>query len=480
MRREFARRTALLALAQVLGRAGALVMAVVLVRIMQPDEWASLALLVSVYLVAQQIGGFNIFQGLFYFYVPAVPRDRRGVAAQSTVLMAAAGLVLALAIVGFGPWIAGDRFGVAGLFPILALAVALETPSLGGQHLLLAAERPRAASLFTGAFSLLSVVAIVGPVLAGHGLPGAMYGLVAYAGVRLIVYLIVLGAVTPAGPAALSLAAARSQFLYALPLGLAIGAAALNRQLGKWLVAWLAPGDFGAYAVAANEIPVLAVVPAAASAVLASRIVEAFHRRDRERARAYWLAATGRVTPMVVGVTVAVVLLARPLVEILFTSDYLVASLPLQIHTLIMLHRVAEYGGMLRAAGDTRSLWFSSLVLLAANALLGLPLVRVFGMEGAALAALGANVIAWFYILGRIARVLGVGIRAAFPWITWTRSLLAAVIAAAAAWLISSSMPDTAWLQMLLRAGVYVAFLVLLLRWLRVRQSLREMPEDEG
>jgi O-antigen/teichoic acid export membrane protein len=90
---------------------------------------------------------------------------------------------------------------------------------------------------------------------------------------------------------------------------------------------------------------------------------------------------------------------------------------------VILLHRVAEYGVVLRAAGRTRELLIASLVLLVANAVAASVLILIFGPIGAAIGTLIANVVAWLWVLRRVAEVLQSSVKQVFPWKEWSSQI---------------------------------------------------------
>jgi O-antigen/teichoic acid export membrane protein len=473
------RRTDLITVGQSLAKASGLVLALILVRILNNDEWATIALLFSIYSVATAFGGMNIHQGIYFFYSRLDPGARRLLAVQTTGLLAITGILTAGIILGLEPWLAGSPFQVAGLLGWLAIAVVLEVPTLGAPQLLLAAERAGGSAAFTTVSAVFQIIAVTTPLLLGLGLTGAMMGLTAYAAIRFVVYAGLVLGLTPPGPVRVDWSLIKEQVVYTAPLGLSMGTAVLTRNVGKWFVAAFDAPNFGAYAIAATEVPFVSIVPYALGAVLATRLVHAFKSGRTDLSHGYWMASTSRMSLLVIPATIGIVLCAPQLIVLLFTSEYVAATLPFQIHSVILLHRVAEYGIMLRAAGDTRSLWWASFVLLLANVIFGLPATLLFGMLGAAVAMLAANVIAWLFILWRIAHVMRVGLRAVFPWTLYTKVLLVALIAALmTAWLARVA-PETAGMQLTVRALLFGGICLTGIFVVRLHRSLPGVPEDD-
>lgn len=464
---------------QSLAKAAGLVLALILVRILSPDEWATIALVFSIYSVATAFGGMNIHQGIYFFYGRLEQSARRMLAVQTTGLLAVTGLAAAAIVLALEPWLAGGPYRMSGLMGWLALAIALEVPTLGAPQLLLAAERAGASAAFTTAAALAQIAAVTVPVLLGRGLTGAMIGLAVYAALRLVTYSALVVGLTPRGPVRFDWPLIKEQVLYTAPLGLSLGTAVLNRNLGKWFVAAFDAPNFGAYAIAATEVPFVSIVPYAIGAVLATRLVHAFKTGRSELSHSYWLASISRTALLVIPATVAIVLCAPQLIELLFTAEYLAATLPFQIHSVILLHRVAEYGIMLRAAGDTRSLWWASFLLLAANVALGLPLTLASGMLGAAFAMLAANIVAWMFVLWRIARVMHVDLRSIFPWSLYGRVLLVASLAAVATDRLTAFAPAGVPVQLTIRLALFGGLFVGTVLLLRLHRALPTIPEDD-
>ena len=448
-----------------MARVSQIVVAFILVRALDKDEWSALALVLSIYLAAIGLGTLNLHQGVFFFFGRTPPDERRRLALQTAGLLGASGLLTALIVLCIAPVITSGPYAIAGMMPWLALAVALEMPTMGGAQMLIAAERPGVAAAYDGLMAVLQVGCTAGPVLAGAGVQSATIGLAVFAVLILRTF--------PAGHGRFAWALVKEQLVYTAPLILAIGTSVLNRHLDKWIVAAFDPANFGTYAIAAQEVPLISIVPYAIGAALATRIVQAFRDGDRARVRAYFHAQTTRMSLIVIPSAMALILVADELMVLLFTDAYALATFPFQIYTVILLHRVAEYGLILRAAGDTRSLWLASLVLFLGNAAFSAPLTLWLGMVGAALGALIANVLAWVFILWRIGIALGTGLRGAFPWREYGLVFAVSSVIAVATGALVARLDLEPTASLALEAGLFtVAFLAAV----RIGKLHRRMP----
>jgi len=297
-----------------------------------------------------------------------------------------------------------------------------------------------------------------------------------YAGVRAVLFGVLVFRLFPGPIAPRSRALLKEQIAYSLPLGFAMLTAMLNRQIDKYLVAAILPqNEFAVYVVGANEIPLVTVLPYAVGAVLMIRFVKGYAEGEKASLLKIWHNAVFHVSLVVLPLTVLFLVIGEDLAVLLFSEDYRGASLPFRIYTVILFHRVAEYGLVLRAAGDTRSLWTASIILLVSNIALSVPLVFLLGMPGPALATLIANVPAWLYVLHRIGRCLGADLKTVFPWRGYLKVLAVSALVAAVVTPIAVFNPwgPAACIALVVPAfiGVYVVA-VQLLRITNVRDWL--------
>jgi O-antigen/teichoic acid export membrane protein len=331
---------------------------------------------------------------------------------------------------------------------------------------LIATSHFAAAALWDLVGTAVILAATIGPVVAGAGVSGLIGGLVATGLLRAALGVFVVTRVLPPSTSGLPTGVLLDQLRYGLPLGLTVAVAMLNRLVDKWFIAAFRPGDFGVYAIAAQEIPLLAVLPYAGGAVLVTGLVEAFRTQERQLAHRHWIELTSSMSLVVVPIGVALILVAPELMVAVFTADFAPGVIPFQLFTLVTLHRVAEYGMMLRAAGRTRDLLVVATVTLCSNLVLAGIGAAIGGMIGASVGTVIASGLGWWVALGRIADALGVPIGQAFAWRTWTSALAVTATAAAIAH-GAASVTDEPGGRIAIKLVVFVAVVAPLLRSIR-------------
>lgn len=435
----FARRAGLIAVGQTLVKLTQLILAIVLVRLLEPAAWNQAALLLTVYLAGTTLGNLNLHHGIVYLLPQTPPGQQRRLVLRTLGALFAIGGAIAAVLVAVAPLVFTDTLADRGLMFWVAIAIAFELPSVSIGMTLISLERWWAVASWDLVGTAMIVSATVGPVALGYGVDGLVMGLVVAGVARLTAGLLATTLLLPPSDSGPAQGLLRSLLRYSLPLGIALGVSICNRFVDKWFIAVFHPDEFGVYAVAAQEIPVLAVLPYAGGTALVTTLVVSFQAGDRSRARELWLQLTSTMSLVVVPLAIALVLLAPELIVLIFGREFSGGVLPFQIFTLVTAHRVAEYGMLLRAAGRTRALLQVALVTLASNTLFAGFGARLGGMTGSSIGTLLASAVGWMFALRWIADSFGVGLRHAFAWRAWTSTLVCAAIAAGMAQLVTDA-----------------------------------------
>jgi O-antigen/teichoic acid export membrane protein len=124
---------------------------------------------------------------------------------------------------------------------------------------------------------------------------------------------------------------------------------------------------------------------------------------------------------VVVPITLALVVIGPELLRMVSGRSSATAAFAFQLFTLIGLHRVTEYGAVLRAAGRSSDVIKASLVLLLLNGAMAGVGGAIAGMVGVTIGSLSAFIVAWIFALHLLGRVLSKSIREVFPWLVWVR-----------------------------------------------------------
>jgi O-antigen/teichoic acid export membrane protein len=428
------RRIGWLTLGEGVARTGQVVSAILLVRFLAPSAWNVIALGLSVYLVAVTIGSLNLEHSILFFLPQLTQHQTNRLLYQTVNLLRISGIVCGAVIVFVQ--VGTGVLGTMAIALCIACAVACELPTVVMTPIFIARGEEQYGSMWRSGHALIQFFALMVPALCGFGAMGIASGLAVSGFIRLTAFTVVFRRFIN-GEHVHTPGLLKRQILFCTPLGVALAAGVLTRSMDKWLVAWHEPLMVGIYSIAAFEVPILAVLPYAGGAAIAVSMVTMFHNNEVSDAHSVWWHQARMMSLVVVPLTMGLVVVAPELFEILFSHSYRTSVLPFQIFTLIGLHRVTEYGAVLRAAGRSVEIVYSSLILLGSNLVFGYIGLQIHGLVGLTVGSVLAFLVAWVWILSRLKNVFAVSMRHVFPWSTWTSSVAVSCATAAVAFFLS-------------------------------------------
>lgn len=423
------RRTAWITIGQGVHTASQILVATFLARWMSGSDWSKMAYLMSVYFAMLVVANLGLHHGMPYFISHLNARGQRRVVFRSMTALLVSGLVVAAVLYLASGALTQQWDGLAGLVALMGIVIAVELPSTICAMALVAMERSLLSAIWEGSMGLVTLITVFGLFIQNNGLRAACIGLLIAGVIRSVTAVIALLWATRQNNSqndvdgSLSIPRIRDQITFALPLGATIIVSVLNRSLDKWLVAAFHPARLGEYAIAAQELPIINILPVAGGAAIAVSLVHHLARGEHPTALKVWIEQSIRLTYVLVPAVSILIICSPEIIELMFGRQYRSGAPILVIFTVILLHRVAEYGVVLRAAGRTRELLIASLVLLITNAVAASILIIIFGPIGAAIGTLIANVVAWLWVLRQVAVVLESSIKQVFPWKEWTQQI---------------------------------------------------------
>lgn len=448
-------------------------LAIVLVRLLTKGDFVVISFLLLVYETAKYLATLGFPDSVFYFFERIGTNARAGFALQTAGILVGTALVAGLVMVGLVPWLpallsewAPDNVAMVGsLLPVMALVAILEIPTWPVNNLMLAADRARSASWYSLMNSALTFAAIIGPIALGYGLPVAIWCLLAYSVIRLLVSIVWMWRILPRFETMPPRGMVRQQVGFAIPIGLSALVARINRNADKFIVSFFLPESIVAiYLIGATEIPLVKVIPFAVGSVLISRFVQFQMDDKRDELRELWYKGIEKVSLIVLPLTFVFITFAPEWMVLLFGEKMEAAAVPFRIYSLIILLRVTSYGSILQAFGDTKSVLRLSLSLLGLNVLFSVPATLYFGIIGTASAAVVANYVNLGFTLRMIGRHMGLPWHQVLPLKAYVRILALAVGSAAIVFALKSVLMTEAGPRVILLTYVPVygaAFLLI-------------------
>ena len=388
---------------------------------------------------ANALGSLGLHDAVFYFF-GRYPDRAAAIVRQTSALLLLASIPVVLVMVGVVlAFFHRPELNLLPAMPWLALVIVIELPTMPAVNQLIAHGRTSVAALLYVFFAVLRTVPVLLPAFTGWSLTTIPIVMGLFALGRLGTHLVILRAVYPLAPGQhwWDRAQMKEIFTFALPAGPAATVGKLMPQIDKYSALWLlGPIVFAIYNAAAFELPLVTLIPYAIGAVMQVRYVRLYASGDREGLRQLWYQTTQKTMVLVIPLAVVVIVMAPDLIGMLFDPDYARATVPFQILTVVLLHRVAAYGPILQATNQQRVLFATSVMLVGANILLQAPCTELFGFPGPAIATVLSVLPQWLFTLHRIGRALGGGIGISLPWRFYLRTLVVAGAVGAGFWFL--------------------------------------------
>jgi O-antigen/teichoic acid export membrane protein len=409
--------------------------AVFIARLLSKTDFAIVGYLLMVYEVARYVATLGFPESIFYYFEKLTKNYRKAFAIQTSVILVVTGILSAIIILlimlftdslitKFDPLV---RESIKALLPIIAGVAVLEIPTWSVHNVLLASDRQKEAGWYQIITSIMSFMALIGPLALGYSVEIAIYSMLIYAGIRFVGSFIWMWLILPNGDLKTPTGNLKEQISFSIPLGIS----ALVNQFNKWadksIVAFfLTEQAFADYLIGAQEVPIIRVIPFAVGSVLISRYVYYQLNNKKEELIELWHKGIKKVLILIIPLSIFFVVVAPQFISLLFESgdtNYQNAILPFQIYNLIILIRVAHFGGILQAFADTKGILKLSIQLVVLNMVLSIPFTLLFGIVGTATGTLLANIINWVFTVKRIGRHLEIKAKKVIPFFYYSKVL---------------------------------------------------------
>lgn len=238
----------------------------------------------------------------------------------------------------------------------------------------------------------------------------------------------------------------KSQFVrqvgYAVPFGLSGVLARARGQIEQWLVVGLfLPESLAMLAIAGSFTAILRLLRKSVGSILIPRMSSTHASGDVLRALELNNRGNLVICFMIFPAVVFIWLFAAPLVELLFTGDYLDAVPVIRVYTIGMIFMSVELATVLMIYEQGRFVAKVSAGVLLVSAVFSYLGAIYFGLPGVALGGVVGTLITRVLNFRRAASVLGVRMRYLQDWPTLIRILAGSIAAGVVTRAIASQLP---------------------------------------
>ena len=432
------RPTSVIVAGRTIGYIAAFAIPVVLARLFDQTEFGVYKQIFLIYGTLFVLAQVGVAESLYYF-IPRKPEEAGRHVANALVTLTLAGLACFSLLTLSAGRIAGalGTPELSAYVPLLGLFLGLMLMTALFEIVLVSRKRYLGAAWAYAASDVGRTLFIILPVVLFGGVRWVMFGAIAFAVLR---FLATLRALWREFGAALrpDLRLWRYQLAYALPFALAVAVEVAQLNFHQYFVAArFDAATFAIYAVGCLQIPLVDVIASSSANVMMVRMSESADRRG-PAAVAAWHPTVLRLAFVLFPLTAFLLLAARDIITILFTTSYL-GSVPIfMLWTLTILPAVFCVDAVLRVYAQTRFMFGLNVLRLAIVAVMIGWFISTFGLAGAVLVTLTATVTARVIGVVRISRLMHVRLIDVLPYGRLvTTAACAAAAAAPAYWMLS-------------------------------------------
>ncbi len=480
--RKLADQAGILAIGRLLAVLSEALVMLVVVRLMGKAEVGALTAVLLVYQTSVLVAQLGFPASVMYF-VPGRPaEERRAISWAFIRLLLGMGLVTAAVlclIASYALWSNGAGHVTAENAHIeasdtlrylffLAPLPLLELPARILPNLLVAEERARTAAGLSVFRTLGNSLSMLIPISLGAELHVIALCMVGFGVLQFLLLLHLVRDLYRDVERTAAPVTYRVLLKFAFPLGLTSIAATINNRIDRYLIlGFYSAARFAEYQAGAFQIPFITNVPYDVGTVLSPKLRELFSDGKAAEAIEQWRASIRKVALLVVPVTMVFFVAAEETMTLLFTSEYESAANVFRCYSALSMGRVAAFGAVIVAAGQSRQVLNAAIFSLVSNVLLSVPLLMLVGFIGPALGtalAFVPMVVVYCYYIARAAKL---PLRSIFPLKSYLKVVLLSAVAAGPALAIKLTLSAPPAVSLALQGVALLGSFALLGTWTR-------------
>jgi O-antigen/teichoic acid export membrane protein len=351
------------------------------------------------------------------------------------VLLLLIGLFGDQALAAFGKWISGDEGDPAELYALryMALFPVFDVLARVFPNYMIAIGRARGSAIFGVLRAIGLTASQLIPAALHLGLPGIVIGLTVFSGIQAIGIARVVREQERGVARVESEVSVREMLRFSYPLGVTDMINNLNQAVDRYAILLLFSAESLAdYGKGAWQIPVTSIAYTVGH-VYMPRFVELIGQGKGEEVMRLWRESIHKVSLIVVPVCMVFAVGAEEFVTVGFTAEYIGAAPVFRAYTILTMARVASFGALILATGQSALLMRAAGFSLLVNVAITIPLVLTIGFLGPAIGTVLAFIPAVALYCWYIARALEVDVRKTFPVTHWLGVVALSTVAAAPA-----------------------------------------------
>lgn len=208
----------------------------------------------------------------------------------------------------------------------------------------------------------------------------------------------------------------RKIITFSIPMGLATVVGTLHIEFDKLFIGkYFSTEELAVYTMASKELPV-SVVAGSISAVLLPRMVRLFKKNRNQEAVSLWGDSVVLSYILISILCTGIFVYAPEAMCLLYSEKYLSGINVFRVYSIVLLLKCAYFGTILNAIGQSKMIFYSSVIALGMNVVLNFVCYFIWGFEGPAIATLITTVLVAAFQLYASAKKTGISFEKIFPW----------------------------------------------------------------
>jgi O-antigen/teichoic acid export membrane protein len=405
-------------------QATTIVLGVILARLISKQTLGTYRQVLLAYNFIAGVLSLQLSSSLYYFIPKLGIEQRRRLVLQTslfTLLLAA----VTSAIMFFGAARIAGIFHNSDLAPLIRIFCLY--PFVARLLMLVPAfmisiDRPFRAGLYTTASSFSRVAVVVTLFAMGFELPAVMRSVIAVAAVVALIGCLEMLRFSPIGTWRISWNLIVEQFYYSWPLLAAVVVGTIGLQFDKLLISsFFTSAEYAVYSCGAIKLPVIALITSSLGVAMLPDLVRKVKKGNVIDALNMWQEGARKCSLVIFPCFVFFLIVGYDLIVLLYGKDYSLASWPFRIYLFSLPIRIALYGAMFRATGQTKPIVVASILSLIINASLSLALVilgkhTIISFVGPAVGTTFAVYGSLPYLLWRLSRITSTPLSRIMRW----------------------------------------------------------------
>jgi O-antigen/teichoic acid export membrane protein len=291
------------------------------------------------------------------------------------------------------------------------------TPIQFINQLLVVLDKTKQLAIYRNVFAGLRLVSVIIPVLLKADLTIIIVSLVFFSFIQFVYTTLIIFKPYSSVKIKWNKSFLHTQVTYSIYLGLASIIDTITRQLDQLIVSFFfISGTFAIYANGARELPFIGLITGSIMAVLTPAFVRLYKEKKNKEILRIWHESARKIALILFPITAFLILFAKELMVILFSSKYASSAIIFQIYLLTTPMRIVTYGSMLMAINKTKLIFRGSILALIIDTALNFLFIKLFGITGPAISTVLVLYFLAGYHLRNIKKGLNIKYSQVMPW----------------------------------------------------------------